>query len=276
MIIEESKVTLGDHQLHRLILRPNRTPRATLIFYHGQGDFIDRYPPILEIFVEHGITCILTDLPGHGQSTGKRGHVPSFEFTDELLEDSLREVPGIVGIAGHSMGGFLALRSLLKNPSRFSFAWISSPLLAPARQGSPIARFFLPKIARLFPWITRSTGVKAEQCRRQPSDSASPEVDALYHSKISLGWVNYLLKGAAELEGTFASLPTDRPLLFTQGSADPVCPAEILSKRIAKLPKGGLRYHELPDALHEPFVGEDGEKIRQIIDEWIQSFMPAE
>ncbi|MDB4541078.1 lysophospholipase [Akkermansiaceae bacterium] len=147
MIVESQKITLAGHQLHRLILKPEGLSQGSLVFFHGQGDFIDRYPSILEIFVENGITCILTDLPGHGQSSAKRGHVPGFDFVDLLLEDSLENLTGPFGIAGHSMGGMLAIRALLKNPDRFDYAWISSPLLAPARQGSPLMRILLPQIA---------------------------------------------------------------------------------------------------------------------------------
>ncbi|MDA7506172.1 lysophospholipase [bacterium] len=268
MIVESQKITLAGHQLHRLILKPEGLSQGSLVFFHGQGDFIDRYPSILEIFVENGITCILTDLPGHGQSSAKRGHVPGFDFVDLLLEDSLENLTGPFGIAGHSMGGMLAIRALLKNPDRFDYAWISSPLLAPARQGSPLMRILLPQIARYLPWLTWSTGVTTEQCRSGPS--TEPERDALYHSKISLGWVHELLIAAQELEATFPSLPTDLPILFTQGSADPVCPAEILRDRLAKLPKNEVTYLEIPEALHEPFIGENGETIRRTLSEWIK------
>jgi len=267
MITEESRISLAGHQLHRLTLKPEGPAKRSLIFFHGQGDFIDRYPTILEAFVKKGVTCILTDLPGHGRSSGKRGHVPGFTFIDRLLEDSLEKISGPVGIAGHSMGGMIALRSLLKNPSRFDFAWMSSPLLDPARQGSPIMRIIIPQLARYFPWITRSTGVRSEHCRAdEPSEA---DAAALYHSKISLGWVRELLLAAAELETSFSSLPLDRPLLFTQGAADPVCPASLLRERLATLPESNVTYLEIPEALHEPFIGENGDLIRRTISDWL-------
>ena len=68
MRIETSKVHIQNQNLHRLTLNPERTIRGGVIFFHGQGDYIDRYPPILEGFVDAGYRCILTDMPGHGLS----------------------------------------------------------------------------------------------------------------------------------------------------------------------------------------------------------------
>ena len=89
MRIEASQVHSQHQTLHRLTLNPETTVRGGLIFFHGQGDFIDRYPSILEGFVDAGYRCILTDMPGHGRSQGRRGVVPGLSFADELLHDSL-------------------------------------------------------------------------------------------------------------------------------------------------------------------------------------------
>ncbi|MGJ8695930.1 MAG: alpha/beta fold hydrolase [Verrucomicrobiaceae bacterium] len=267
MILEQTTVCHLGYHLHRLILRPEGTSKATLVFFHGQGDFIDRYPDTLEIFVEKGVTCILIDLPGHGQSPGKRGHIPGFPFVDSLLANTLENVSGPVGIAGHSMGGLLALRAYLQNPDHFAFAWFSSPILDPARQGTPWMRTILPLVARLFPWITWSTGVKAEQCRPVSNDTPSSE-ESLYHSKISLGWALDLINAANEVQQAFLSLPTDRPALFTQGGADPICPPELLRQQLDKLPSGKVTYCEIPDALHEPFNGDHRDQLRAALANW--------
>lgn len=262
MRIEEQELKFRGHQLHRLILHPEGTSKGTLIFFHGQGDFIDRYPPIMEAFTSHGLTCVLTDLPGNGRSSGMRGHVPSFEFVDALFEKTLTQTVGPHSIAGHSMGGMLALRAFLKSPQSFEFAWLSSPLLEPARQGHPLMKIALPVIATLFPWITWSTGVKADDCRTEGSEESVEESSPqLYHSKISLGWAKELIAAGIELKSSMLSLPCQPPILFTQGSADSICPAEILKQRLEKLPTDQVRYQEIKGALHEPFAGESAEEF---------------
>ncbi|MDB4419219.1 lysophospholipase [bacterium] len=272
MRIEEQQLEFRGHHLHRLILHPEGLPKGNLIFFHGQGDFIDRYPPVLEAFTHHGLTCVLTDLPGHGRSSGMRGHVPSSEFVDALFEKTLCETVGPHSIAGHSMGGMLALRAFLKSPQRFKFAWFSSPLLEPSRQGHPLIKITLPVIASLFPWITWSTGVKADDCRTGGSDEPREDSEAapLYHSKISLGWAKELIAVGKELENTMLSLPSQPPILFSQGSADSICPAEILKQRLEKLPIDQVSYQEIEGALHEPFAGESAEEFEKILKAFAQ------
>jgi lysophospholipase len=274
MRIESETLEQSGHQLHRLILRPGGPSRGTLIFFHGQGDFIDRYPPVLEPFTNSGLTCILTDLPGHGRSSGKRGHVPRLKFIDQLLDNTLAATEGSCHIAGHSMGGMMALRSFLRDPSRFQSAWLSSPLLDPARQTTRLMSLVLPKIARLFPWITWSTGVSSDQCRS--NGNPDPDERALYHSKISLGWARDLIAVGQELEDSFQSMAAGRPILFTQGGADPVCPPEILRSRLVKLPSDQIIYREIPNTLHEPFMGDSAEEFRLILENWLKESLPGE
>ncbi len=279
MTIEEHAVTIRDRTLHRLVLLPRQPARAGLIFFHGQGDYIDRYPEILTPFTNFGIKVILTDLPGHGRSPGPRGSVPSMAFVDELLADSDAQLASSlpagtpIGIAGHSMGGMLALRALLIQPERFQFSWISSPLLEPAAQIPAFTRIALMALARLAPWITRSTGVSAAHCRPDPpaEESHQSEQAQLYHASISLGWARELLEAARLIEDSFPTLPREKPILFTQGKEDSVCPAFILKERLAKLSQSSrINLHEIPHALHEPFTGNTQAQFQHIIIDWLE------
>ncbi len=268
MTITEERPIIAGRDLHRLILSPDGEPTGGLIFFHGQGDFIDRYPPILELFVKAGYQCILTDLPGHGRSSGKRGEVPSMELVEEVFQSALAKLSGPLVIAGHSMGGLLALRFLLRHPEKFSAAWFSSPLLDPMRQAKPWMRRLLPFVSKTFPWITVSTGVRSEDCGDDPK-RGSEDRNPLYHSRISLGWGRTLRDTADQVRAQFPKLPSNLPILFTQGSIDPVCPAEILSERLQKLPENQISYQEIPEARHEPFSGSTEEEFLSRLDDWV-------
>lgn len=269
MQIEEKEVTLAGYPLHRLVLHPSNTPRGTLIFFHGQGDYIDRYPPLLSIFVEQGFRCILTDLPGHGRSGGRRGSVPGLDFLQKLLESSLKNQPAPHLIAGHSMGGLMALRFFFNAPGRFSAAWFSSPLLDPMGQARPWMRITLPFIAKIFPWIIVDTGVRAEDCtddlEGRPGEAAEP----LYHSKISIGWGRDLRDAAEQIAEQFQEFPPNTPVLFSQGEIDPICPPSLLRTRLVKLPPNQITYLEIENARHEPFNGSSEDLFRKKLADWV-------
>jgi alpha-beta hydrolase superfamily lysophospholipase len=273
MIIETSRVKLDGHRLHRLTLTPPSGIRGGLIFFHGQGDFIDRYPPVLEPFVRAGYQCLLTDLPGHGRSPGKRGHVPGLPLIESLLADSLSQLKGPVIIAGHSMGGLLALHLLLEQPDRFAAAWISSPLLRVIERASPGLRLILPVLAKLTPRLTVDTGVRRDQCEAPTDEAAHPENenDVLYHSRISLAWGVRLCEVSEAVWNKAAQLGSiKRPLLITQGEEDEICPPDTLTAFLAKSEVDRGKLHLIAGARHEPFRAPTREMLLAILQRWIE------
>jgi len=279
-MIETTTVTVLGRKLHRLIVHPKGETKGGMIFFHGQGDFVDRYPAILTPFTEAGIRIILTDIPGHGRSPGKRGAVPGWKFIDELTRDSLAklkqdspELP--IGMCGHSMGGMIALRQYLRQPQHYRFAWFSSPLLDPSHRVSAILKNLLLFIAPIFPWLGRSTGVTAAQCRNDSDDSDSfseNDEPPLYHGRISLGWAHQLMVAAQEIEASFPSLDLSKPILFTQGTDDQICPINFLEEKLNKLTHSeNLTFTKISQGLHEPFVGDSSEKFEEELRSWVHS-----
>ena len=270
MKVEISQVRIQGQSLHRLTLDPETPARGGLVFFHGQGDFIDRYPPILEGFVKSGYRCILTDMPGHGRSPGRRGVVPGLSIAEELLEESLSSLNGRLVIAGHSMGGLMALRSLFQNAGLFDAAWLSSPLLKPMRQAQPWMKIALPLAASLLPWATVGTGVSSADCGDSSGGRGSGEGEVLYHSRISIGWGRDLRNAAEEVREQFPAMPLEIPILFTQGDSDPICPPRILEERLNKLGPNQISFEKIKGALHEPFSGSTREIFLTRLNEWIQ------
>lgn len=269
MRIEVSQVRIQDLSLHRLTLNPETTARGGLVFFHGQGDFIDRYPTILESFVNAGYRCILTDMPGHGRSPGKPGVVPGLNFTEELFRNSVSLLTGKLVISGHSMGGLMALRFLLQNHNLFDAAWISSPLLEPMRQAKPWMKIALPLAANLFPSITVSTGVSSSDCGDSSVKVGAEENQNFFHNRISIGWVRALRDAAEEVHKNFTTMALENPILFTQGDLDPICPPRILETWLNELSPNQISSKIIKGALHEPFSGSTHENFLTHLNDWI-------
>ena len=268
MKIEEETLNVFGERLHHLVLHPESSPRGGLVFFHGQGDFIDRYPGILKPFVDAGLKCLLTELPGHGRSPGKRGHIPHVGFVDQILDSSLEKIEGPVTIAGHSMGGLMALRLLITHPGLFKNAWISSPLLDPMNQAKPWMRAILPHLTPILPRVTVSTGVTSKDCRDDSAQS-EPSSTQLYHSRVSLIWGRTLSLIAEEVNEKFTQLPSATRLIFTQGKDDRICPPQFLRERLLKVTHPAITYEEIPGARHEPFGDPTGNELAKIITLWL-------
>ena len=283
MIIDTQRVKIEGHLLHRFILHPNEgvPVRAAGIFYHGQGDYAERYAEVLAPFTDAGVRCVVTDLPGHGYSPGKRGHGGNVEMLNAVIDNTLDNFNGLPYIVmGHSMGGLLAARHLvLAGQGRFrhpSHAWLNAPLVQPGNGKSRRLISMVRAMAHWFLELTISTGITTEMCR--VSDD-SPEVvknrvalkHKLWHSRISLGWGNVLLGAGELLKKSISEMDSQTSVLVTQGGADQICPPQITKEFFDRMPQTTKRYHEFPDKLHELFSGEGNEALSAVLTSWLES-----
>lgn len=275
----EERIELDGHSLQRYIFFPGekKSIRGALIHFHGQGDFSERYQEILHPFLRKGIACVATDLPGHGRSSGVRGRVPGLEVVDRIAETSQqrclelctdRHLP--LGIVGHSVGGLLALREILRRPSPYSFSWISSPLLNPAANQNSLLVRLAPLAARLLPGLTMATGVSRDKCTSQPPPPGEPDGPDLFHRRVSLRWGYALIKVARWVEERFRTSPPQIPLLFTQGLRDQVCAPRDLHDLLRDAAPPLLTLREFPEALHEPFSDQCREQVFCELTNWLE------
>ncbi len=163
MIEEFQRVEINGYLLNRLVMHPreNVPVKAVALFYHGQGDYAERYLDVLGPFTERGIRCVVTELPGHGLSPGRRGHCGNAVLLDAVIHDTLL-TQGVVdgdrlpyGVMGHSMGGLLAARHLILSGTGElpipAFAWLCSPLLRPSNTRPPMFRKIIRWLAPIIP-----------------------------------------------------------------------------------------------------------------------------
>ena len=96
-------------QLRNWVLSPKQTPKATILFLHGNGENISTHMGSIAWITEHGYEVFMMDYRGYGRSTG----VPTLENTFADIEmvhqwvSTQRSWPLV--LFGQSMGGALAL-----------------------------------------------------------------------------------------------------------------------------------------------------------------------
>lgn len=198
-------------------------PRGLVTIIHGLGEHGGRYEWLAERFNEAGLAALAIDTRGHGQSGGRRGHVPSYEAVlddfDLWLAEGERQFPGQPRILyGHSMGGSQVLyHALLRRPAMT--AWIAaSPALATAFQ-PPRWKTALGKgLDSIFPTLTLSNEVDPNSVSSDPLVVEAYIDDPLVHNRISVRFFNEWRRSVEEIFRNHEALPT--PLLLMHGSAD--------------------------------------------------------
>lgn len=120
--------------LRGFVKSPGSEAKAVIIMVHGIGEHIGRYSNWAEEFKKGNIAFMGVDLPGHGLSRGRRGHIRDYLLLDEIIDTMINECrkffPGIPAfLYGHSLGGGIVLNYLLNNDPAVKGAIVTSPWL---------------------------------------------------------------------------------------------------------------------------------------------------
>src|SRR5262245_48630969 len=107
----------GGIQLYGEYFAPAGSARALAVVMHRYAEHCGRYREVAHALVDAGIAAFSYDMRGHGQASGRRGHVDRFtEYLDDLEAATARaralagDVPRV--LVAHSNGSLIALRAL--------------------------------------------------------------------------------------------------------------------------------------------------------------------
>ncbi|MCX6330347.1 MAG: lysophospholipase [Bacteroidia bacterium] len=251
-------IKLSNGQLLRGLIRKPEKSNAVIIMVHGHGEHIQRYNHWAELFYEKNIGFTGVDLPGHGRSDGKRGHIQKGSLFDEMLDILINECkktfPDLpVFVYGHSLGGAIILAYLLRRNPKIAGAIITSPTLRLAFEPSKAKLKLAAIMKNILPGLIQQSGLPVEYLSHDKEIVEKYINDPLVHGKISvnlfhtlMNLANYSLSHASELK---------TPVLLIHGDNDKICsPAgsiEFAGKtQMAELKIWPGGYHELHN---EPF-----------------------
>lgn len=244
--------------LRGIIKSPGENIQAGIILVHGIGEHIVRYSHWVDRLLERGIGFAGVDLPGHGRSDGKRGHISSYSVTDEMLDFLIAEFkktfPGVpLYLYGHSLGGGIVLSYILRKKPSIKGAIVTSPWLRLSFEPDRIKLLLARTMSNLFPSMTQPSGLNVKFISHDQQVVDAYIADPLNHNKISVGLflsavgaAKYSLEHAGDLE---------IPLLLMHGSDDKLTSPQGSRDFAAKTKMAELKiwdggYHELHN---EPF-----------------------
>jgi len=195
-------IRLSNGQVLRgFIKSPGENIRAMVLLVHGLGEHVGRYDEWSDRFVSYGIGMAGVDLPGHGRSDGRRGHIGSFRVTEQLLRLLIKETgstfPGIPLILyGHSLGGGIVTDYLVRNSPGIKMAVVTSPWLKLAFE-PPAYKMILAAVAgRLFPSFIQPSGLDINHLSHNAAVVKAYSEDPLVHDRISAGLFNSTMNAA--------------------------------------------------------------------------------
>lgn len=195
--LDQSEMINRQKLFVRILRKQKMSSGRVLFIVHGQGEQSDRYEHFA-FYLQHSIDAIiLLDLPGHGKSLGIRGHIQSFDqYSDACLTalqhgvEQLRSAFGSSKLElhwfGHSLGGLITLRTLLKKQDvTLKSVTASAPLLGLAFNPPPLKKFFGILIEPLLGSLPLTNELDARDVSQDPSVIEAYISNPLNHSKVT-------------------------------------------------------------------------------------------
>ncbi len=169
------------------------TPKAIIAIVHGHGEHKMRYKHVGELFVNDGYEVFAYDHRGHGESSGKKGHSPSYEQLIDDVEQFLitirnthNDVPII--LYGHSMGGNIVANYVLKRKTNeLKGVILTSPMFKLAFDPPKWKVTIGNVMANILPSLVQPTGLDADHISTDLEEVKKYKADPLVHDKMSAG-----------------------------------------------------------------------------------------
>ncbi|MEK6705308.1 MAG: alpha/beta fold hydrolase [Bdellovibrionota bacterium] len=252
------------------------TPRVLLVI-HGLGEHGGRYlhfPHYLKNVVD-AVACM--DLRGHGRSEGVRGHVDDFNlYVDDvakaisLLDEELKRRFGgsEIHVLGHSMGGLVLLRLLLKKGNLpIKSAAVSAPLLGIRSSVNAVKKSAVTLLSKMWGTFHLTSGLNSAKISHDPAVVKAYDTDRLVHKKVTPKF--FVSLQAAILDTVQRTAGIKPPLLFLVPLADEIVGPDKTITFFNELKHRNKRIKMYKDFFHESFNEVGKEQAFHDLEEWI-------
>lgn len=229
-------------------------PKAVIALVHGFGEHCMRYDSMARYYNEKGYAMIGYDRRGHGQSTGPRGHTPSYEAfldeVDDLIKTCKERYPNKpIIIYGHSMGGNIVLNYIITRPDpAIQQTVVTGPWIRLVNEPSIILKTIVRLIRYIAPTFTQGKKIGTYISRVQEEVDKYNE-DETIHGTISINMACEMFKWSEHLAQYSGALKT--PTLIEHAVDDQLTSPEA-TKAFVKRVSGDLTmrlweglYHEI-------------------------------
>ncbi len=214
----EDSLTIQNGSLNLRVFKSSDLSRGRFLYLiHGQGEQSGRYehfPHYLNGVVD---AVIAIDMPGHGKSSGVRGHIENFDqYSDAALAGFHAATEWMKKSAsnvqahwfGHSMGGLITLRTLLKEKNLpLRDVAVSAPLLDLALPVPKVKKFFGELVEPILGSLKLGNELDGSLISHDPEVAKAYDSDPLNHSYVTPRFFVNMMKEmplVRENQGPFA------------------------------------------------------------------------
>jgi len=239
---------------------------------HGLGDHAGRYAHLGQVLAEHGFAVQALDLPGHGKSYGKRGHVASWDeyraSVTAWMDRAQAESPARRWtLLGQSMGCFVTLDWALENPGRVERLILAAPPFQLAMRPSMLKVKIAQALVKFWPGFSQGNMILPSMLSHDQAVVREHMEDPLVHYRISarLFYEFQMMRASLQRRAPELKIPT----LILHGGDDPIASPEG-SERWARLtPPGLVTVRVYPGLFHEVLKEVERDEIIAAMIEWL-------
>ena len=214
--------------------------KGVVILIHGFNEHSTRYVTVAEQLCTAGYAVLTYDEFGHGKTTGKRGHAPSYEaFLDSVkfvLDEADKRFAGVKKfIWGHSMGGGIATNYVLRRNPGIAGAIATGPLFKLGFEPPAVKVLLAKMMVNIYPAFTESAALDSAGISRDIAQVKKYDADPFNHGKITAGTFLGFFEAGKWAIAHAADLKI--PMLLMHGTADKLTSPEGTKEFAANAPK---------------------------------------
>ncbi|MDQ0160910.1 alpha/beta hydrolase [Alkalibacillus salilacus] len=258
-----------------MVVHKSRGGEAVIVIVHGAFEHSGRYEWLISQWNDAGYHVIVGDLPGHGESEGKRGHVDSFDEYIKTVQTWLDEAKYFelpIFLLGHSMGGLIVIRTLEEMNESVSGVILSSPGLGMKTGPSKLVYHLSKVFDQLMPSIQFKTNVTPQLATRNGTFHVQDESDPLFLHKVSVRWFHEFERAIDQAFKQIRYYP-DLPTLFMQAGEDRLISISAVEKFFNKLAVQDKKYYIWPDLYHEVFNEPERDEVFKVAKDFTNALL---
>ena len=248
-------------------------PKAAILVVHGLGEHGGRYAKFAEHVTPRGFHVVALDLPGFGQSEGKRGHIGRFgEFLEcvekaalYFKEPEFSHLP--MFLFGHSMGGLIAFHAAVRLQKHFRGVILSSPAFALSVSVPKWKRLAGRLADRILSGVTLPHGLDLRFLSHDPAVIQEYKSDPLIHDRISARLFAELLRAMKEVPQAASRMSL--PLLVQIGGEDPFINRRVIEHVLERIPGQDKELLVYENFYHEPYNELERHLAYEDLERWI-------